>query len=597
VGVVALFVRQRNAEIRISLERKRLVDSIESLHEGFALYDADDRLVLCNEQFREISPRAASHMDPGAKFSEILEHLHASGNLTMAGPDGDAWLRERLSRHQDPGEPFEIKIKDGRTLRVSERRTRDGGTVGVYADVTDLKLAQARLEHLATHDSLTNLPNRAFFKDRLEQAVARARRHGHRVAVMFLDLDRFKQVNDTLGHSRGDDLLQEVAKVLAHCLREGDTIARLGGDEFAAVLENVGGWAEASASAERALEAVSHAFEVAGVEVHITTSIGIALFPDDGQDLRTLLGNADAACYHAKAGGRNAVQFYTQEMNAQASERLHLERRLRGALPRGEVTLRYRLRRDLHADRTCALEAVLHWEHPELGEVPPEQFLPVAEEAGLVSDFAEWQVVAVCRDTGVWREHSLPALRVAIRLGARQVRMRRLGPALARTMRGAGLTPTDIVLQIPEATLMADPEAGERLLGELQDSGFQVVIDEFGRGLSSLRALRRFPVSAIKLDPSFVGGAAAEDGKAVLSALVAMAHKLDLRVIADGVTSRRELDVLRSLGCDEVQGPAIGAPMTPEAAALVLKHEAYGDPVTPLLRGHGRSSTDPEATA
>lgn len=584
VGIVVLAVRQRNAETRLGMERKRLADSMESIGEGYALYDADDRLILFNRRFAALTESASGLVKPGATFKEIL-----GSRRTTYGVDSATGLsislEERLKRHRDTHESFEFKTPDDRTMRVSERKTDEGGTVAIYTDITDLKQAQYRLQHLATHDPLTGLPNRTYFQEGLEKALVRARRQGGKLAVLNFDLDHFKLVNDTLGHGCGDELLRNVATALKSCMRADEMLARLGGDEFAAVLEGINSWSEVSATAERALDALCRAFDIGGSEVFVTTSIGIALYPEDGGDTRALLKNADAACYHAKALGRNNFQFFAEDMNLRAASRLMIEKHLRTALERGELSLAYQPLIEMTNGSVTGMEALLRWDSPELGPIPPDEFIPIAEETGLIIPVGEWVLDQACRQNQAWRDAGLPPIRISVNVSGRQLRLKGFADVVKRVVRKSGLDPSALVLEITESTIMDNLERALSALRDLHASGIGISIDDFGVGYSSLGALKRFPVGTLKIDRSFVSEITTDnDDFQIVSAVTAMAHNLHIDVVAEGVETREQLNLVKQLGCDAVQGYWFSRPMTADDAQSFLGGKSAGDTVVPITR-------------
>jgi len=561
-GFVVLFLRQRKAELLADLEHRRLIESIESLSEGFALYDAEDRLLVCNSRYRDLYGGAADAVRPGARFEDVTRAVVDGGPVETVAGARERAIEERLARHREPAGPFEIELADGRSIRVSERRTREGGSVGIHTDVTESKSTEERLKHLATHDPLTGLPNRSHFQDRLEHAISLGRRHRYQVGVMFFDLDRFKLVNDTFGHASGDRLLEKIARALGACLREHDTVARLGGDEFAAILENVSGWRDVTSSAERALAALSRSFQLEEGEVFVTTSIGIAVYPEDGTDIPTLMRNADAACYHAKARGRDNFQFYTAAINARATQRLELEKQLRLALDDETLSLVYQPQVDTLTGRVTGLEALARWSSPALGAVPPAEFIPVAEESGLVVPLGERVLREACARNRAWRDEGLEHVGVAVNLSARQL----LQPDLVRVVEAAleagGLDPAGLTLELTESAIMGSLETARETLRALSDMGVRLAIDDFGTGYSSLAALREFPLHALKIDTSFVRDIVSDKGDLELvSAVIAMGHNLNLGVIAEGVETEEQLALLRKRECDAVQGFIYARPL------------------------------------
>ena len=588
IAIMVLFVRQRNAEMRVAMVRKRLADSLENISEGYALYDAEDRLILFNQRFRSLHGPGSSQIRHGATFEEILGAIDVPGD-GEAGPARSISRLERIRLHRHPGEPFEIETADKRTLRVSEKKTADGGTVAIYTDITSLKKAQHRLQHLATHDPLTGLPNRIHLQESLEKALRRAQRNRTRLAVLIFDLDHFKLVNDTLGHGSGDDLLREVALQLQRCMRADEIVARLGGDEFAAVLEGVKGWSEASATAERVLDSLSRSFDIGGSEVFVTTSMGIALYPNDGEDFKSLLKNADAACYHAKALGRNNFQFFAEDLNHRATQRLTIEKHLRGALDRGELSLVFQPLVNLADHRVTGMEALLRWRSPELGQVSPAEFIPVAEETGLIIPIGEWVLDQACRQNQAWRSAGLPPVQLSVNVSARQLRLKGFAGVVKRIVQSSGLDPSALVLEITESTIMDNLEHALGMLHEIHASGVAISIDDFGVGYSSLGALKRFPVGSLKIDRSFVADITTVQGDfEIVSAVTAMAHNLRMHVVAEGVETEAQLNLVEKLGCDSVQGYWFGKPMSAETARSFLGEKSSGGTVVHFSRTTGR---------
>ncbi|MEW6635419.1 MAG: EAL domain-containing protein [Actinomycetota bacterium] len=435
------------------------------------------------------------------------------------------------------------------------------------------KRAEQRMAYLAQYDHLTGLANRALFQDRLEQALARAGRSSGRVALMFVDLDRFKVINDTFGHMGGDELLREVAARIRGRLRESDTVARLGGDEFAIILENLAEAHDAAQVARDLLEIISEPVSVGGHEVSMTASIGIAVHPPSG--LEDILMDADTAMYRAKERGRNHYEFYTEEMNVRAFERLTLENGLRQAQRRGEFLLHYQPQVDLRTGYVVGVEALLRWQHPQMGLVPPGRFIPLLEETGMISDVGRWVIEAACRQAKVWSEQGLPALRVAVNLSARQFgRHQDLPGLVAGALAKTGLEPALLELEVTESLLMEDIEATSRLLRELKHhvEGVRVSIDDFGTGYSSLYYLKSLPIDVLKIDRSFVRDVPVDpDDAAITAAVIGLAHNLRLEVVAEGVETAEQLSFLRERDCDLAQGYHLSAPLPAEEVVRLLE--------------------------
>ena len=584
IGIIVLFVRQRNAESSLALERRRLADSLQNIGEGYALYDADDRLILFNGRFASLVGHDFDRLQPGATFEEILESRFATCCVESA-TGAPIRFPDRLERHRHPRESFEVKTADNRILRVSERKTDDGGTVAVYTDISDLKRAQDRLQHLATHDALTGLPNRVYFQDSLEKSLSRARRQRRKLAVIVFDLDRFKLVNDTLGHACGDELLCKIAMALKSCMRADEILARLGGDEFAAILEGVDSWSQVSATAERTLDTLCRAFDVSGSEVFVTTSIGIAIYPEDGNDSKALLRNADAACYHAKSLGRNNFQFFTEDLNLRATGRLTLEKHLRTALDRNELSLVYQPLIEMASGKVTGMEALLRWVSPDVGPVPPDEFIPIAEESGLIIPIGEWVLNQACVQNQAWRDSGLPPIQVLVNVSAQQLRLKGFARVVKGLLRKCGLHPSGLVLEITESIIMDNLAQAEGTLRELHESGVGISIDDFGVGYSSLGTLKRFPVATLKIDRSFVRDISTDkDDFEIVSAVTAMAHNLHIKVVAEGVETREQLKLVEQLHCDTVQGYWFSHPMAADDARSFLGRKSVNDTIVPITR-------------
>ena len=451
-------------------------------------------------------------------------------------PDGsERWVRARS---------FTVRDASGAAYRIA----------GTVEDVTERRAAEEKLLHYAQFDALTDLPNRIVCQDRLGRALAQAQRKGWGMAVLFIDLDRFKLVNDMLGHAIGDAALRKSGERLAHCVRAGDTVARIGGDEFAVVLAEIARPEDAGAVAQKILEAMTPPMQIEGHEVFVSASVGIAAFPADGADSETLLRNADAAMLKAKEAGRASFQYYTAAMNERAMEKMTLENDLRRALERDEFELYYQPKQELASGRVVGLEALLRWRHPVRGLLSPSSFVPLLEDSGLIVKVGDWVVRAACRQIAAWQSAGVPVVPVAVNLAAKQF----LHHDLALTIEDAlqsGIDPALLALEITESDLMQRPEDVVAMLGNLKARGVAVAIDDFGTGYSSLAYLKRLPVDALKLDCSFVMGLPEDqDDVSIARAVIGMAHSLGLKVIAEGVETEAQRAFLLAWDCDQVQG-------------------------------------------
>jgi diguanylate cyclase (GGDEF)-like protein/PAS domain S-box-containing protein len=444
------------------------------------------------------------------------------------------------------------------------------------------KQAEANLQFFASHDPLTGLFNRGMFNRRLQQALAQAQRFERTVAILFIDLDGFKLVNDTLGHNAGDALLAEIAARLRATLREGDVIARMGGDEFVVLIEEFGEPAQVGEVAKKVLDTVSWPYGVQGQESQVTASIGISTFPDDGKDAQALLRSADMAMYRAKEQGKNGFRFFAPQMNVHITERLSLEANLRRAVEREELVLLYQPKVSIRDAQVTGVEALVRWHHPTQGVINPGEFMPVAEDTGLVLSIGQWVLRTACRQAAVWREQGLPLLRVAVNLSQRQFAQESLIQVVREALHIASVDPSRLELELTEAMVMRNPERAEKVLAQLKELGVHLVVDDFGTGLSSLKFLSRLPLDSVKIDRSLILDLPHNREAAALTrGVVAMAHSLNLRVIAESVETSEQWEFLRELGCEEMQGNYFSAPVPADIVASIVRQ-----PVAPGRRAN-----------
>jgi diguanylate cyclase (GGDEF)-like protein len=451
------------------------------------------------------------------------------------------------------------------------------------------KQSEEQMLRIAYYDSLTGLPNRLLFKDRLKQCMAHARCDNKLAAVLFLDLDNFKHINDTLGHDVGDLLLKKVAQRLMNCVRETDSIthqnlqelnisvSRLGGDEFTIILNKITKIHNAAKAAQRILETLSQSFVLNNNEVFISVSIGITIYPTDGEDIDTLLKNADTAMYEAKSQGKNNYQFYKQNMNATALERLTLESNLRKALDRGEFLLYYQPQMDGRTGKIDCMEALIRWQHPYKGMVSPEHFIPLAEELGLIIPFGEWVLRAACAQNKIWQTMGFGPLHISVNLSSQQFKQQNLPKSISNILKDLDLEPDNLELEITESIFMENAEPIIAQVHELKKMGIRLTMDDFGTGFSSFNYLRRMPLDMIKIDRSFVKDITVNPSDAaIVKAIIAMSHTLKLDVVAEGVETEEQLLFLLEHGCDKIQGYLLGRPVSAEDATRFLKEAKEG---------------------
>ena len=456
---------------------------------------------------------------------------------------------------------FEAAIEDS-AAPIHNRDGQTSGAVIVFHDVSEARAMALKMSHLAQHDFLTGLPNRMLLTERLSQAIGLAQRHGKQVALLFLDLDFFKNVNDSLGHAMGDQLLQSVAERLVSNVRATDTVCRQGGDEFVILLTEIEQPLDAALIAEKLLEAFAEAHLVGGQELHITLSIGISVYPDDGVDLDAILQNADTAMYHAKADGRNNFQFFHSDMNTRAVRRLLIEGSMRRALRQTEFLLHYQPQIDLASGVITGCEALVRWLDPDIGLIPPGQFIPVAEESGLIVPIGRWVLREACRQVRVWQEAGLRIVPVAVNISAVEFRHKDFLAGLVLILEETGLPPDCLELELTESILMHDVEASMTTLDALKAMGVKLAIDDFGTGYSSLSYLKRFPIDTLKIDQSFVRDIATDvDDATIVSAVIGMGRNLNHRVIAEGVETHEQFVFLSTRQCPEAQGFLFGRPV------------------------------------
>ena len=536
---------------------------------GLCMFDAGHRLRIANRRFSEIFRIPPDKLVPGTPMSDVMELAQASDS----NPAYAAAAQQRLLA--DSTTPVLTTLADGRMISISHRPMPNGGIVATFEDVTEQRRVEARARFLATHDNLTRLPNRVVFGQEVNGAVEFGRRHGRQCAVLFVDLDRFKIINDTLGHMSGDALLIEIAGRIKQCVSKSDVVARIGGNEFVILLRDVVAADQISNVARKLLAAVVKPATINGQECRVTASIGASLFPADAKNEGTLTKNAEAAMYAAKEAGRNTFLLHSDEIKTQSIERLMLETGLRRALERNEFVLHYQPKRDLKGGGISGVEALLRWQHPDLGLLQPNQFVPLAEETGLIVPIGRWALETACAQNMQWQKHGLPPIRVAVNLSPRQF----VDPNLLNEIRNAlgesGMPPGLLELEITESMVMQDLARTVRLLHEIKNLGIMLSIDDFGTGYSSMAMVKELPIDALKIDRSFVREIDRDaEGKAIINAIIALGRALDLIVVAEGVETKEQEAFLREQKCDEEQGYLISIPLPADECAAFLANQA-----------------------
>ena len=567
---------RRQAESRIEQSLSLLRATLDATADGIVAVDNGQRVESFNARFLEMW-----HIPP-----EAIGGLHAREITVLMARQlmaPDAFIE--MARHfdADVGADAErcevLDLNDGRILECYSRPRRIGeqivGRVWSFRDITERRQAETRLAYMANYDSVTGLPNRHLLRERLDRAIKHEARSHRHLAIMFLDLDNFKSINDTLGHDVGDRVLQVVANRLLACLRESDTVARIGGDEFTVLVEDMTTMESIAALAQQIIDSLSLPFPLDGREMFCTVSVGIAIYPDDSESLDGLMKSADSAMYRAKEQGRNTYRFFTEDMHRRAYERLLLENRLRGALKRGEFQLHYQPQIDVASGATVGIEALLRWNDEERGLVPPVEFIGVLEDTGMIVEVGHWVLEEACAFNQSLREIGLPPIRVAVNISPRQFRQKGLVESIRQILSNTGLGAEYLDLEITESVLVDAVDAPD-VLERLSGMGVRLSIDDFGTGYSSLSYLKRFPIDTLKIDRSFVRDIMTDsDDAAITVAIIALSRSLRLKVLAEGVETAEQLASLRHHGCDEIQGFLYARPMSGDALVAWLRQEQH----------------------
>lgn len=532
---------------KLQRTNERFDTALTNMPQGLVMFDATGRIVVCNDRYLDMYGLPRDIVKPGCTLRELLAQLIAAGHVAADANDYHSAVLAEVSHERSVKTQ---RTADGRDILITKLRMDGGGWVATHDDITERQAAQAKISHMALHDALTGLPNRLYFSEQLEHRFVHKDRD-EKFAVLCFDLDRFKSVNDTLGHSFGDKLLCQVGERMRHCLRDGDTLARLGGDEFAILQGSVKNLTEINALASRLIEVIATPFDLEGHQAVVGLSVGIAVAPADATKPDELLKNADMALYRAKADGRGTFRFFEAEMDARMQKRRALELDLRKALPNLEFELYYQPIVKLEGDEICGFEALLRWNHPERGLVPPVEFISLAEETELIIPIGEWVLRQACKEAASWPG----SLGIAVNISSVQFKMRNLPQMVINALASSGLPAQRLELEITESVLLFNNESTLQTLHQLRALGVRISMDDFGTGYSSLSYLRSFPFDKIKIDRSFVHDVTStQDSMAIIRAVTGLGNSLGMTTTGEGVETAEELEYLRKEGCTEAQG-------------------------------------------
>jgi diguanylate cyclase (GGDEF)-like protein/PAS domain S-box-containing protein len=579
-------IETKRSEDAFLAEAERLAARLNSRGDGLVTTDIAGRVTHLNSIAEALTGWPGAEA-AGRPLEEVLQIVDGAAREPAAGP-----VARAIPGNQTSNLPSNCTlIRRNGSESIIERSaapTHDRlglvtGMAIVFRDISEARATSLRMSHLASHDPLTDLPNRLLLSDRLARALALAHRHQRRLAVLFLDIDRFKYINDSLGHLLGDELLRIVGREVTMCVRSSDTVSRHGGDEFVVVLSELERAEDAAVGAQKIIAALARPFTLAGHELHITVSIGISVYPDDGEDAEMLLKTADMALYHAKEQGRDCYQFFKPDLNVRAVERQSIEAGLHSALDRREFELFYQPQMSLKTGAMVGAEALIRWRHPDRGLVEPAQFVPIAEDCGLIRPIGRWVVHEACRQAQAWQDAGLRPIPVSVNISALEFRNNSFLRNVVDILKETCLDPQYLQIELTESVLMANVESTNAMLHALKGLGVQLVIDDFGTGWSSLSYLRHLPIDALKVDRSFVQEiTSGSDAAPIVSAVISMGKSLKRRVIAEGVETRDQLRFLQAEGCCEAQGYYLSRPLIAQQLARVLKTDATLQVVGPM---------------
>ena len=565
-------VAERTSELRsreedLQAQNVRFDTAINNMTQGLLLFDSSRQLVVCNQRYIEMYGLSAGIVKPGCSFRDIIAHRKATGSFAGDEDEYCARILQSIGLRNS----MVVETRDGRSIQIVNEPLADGGWVATHEDITERRLAEEQIRHLAHYDALTNLPNRALFHEKLKQELERITA-GAQLAVLYIDIDEFKSVNDTLGHLIGDELLKSVAASLSQCAAASDFVARLGGDEFAIVQTAVKTPADVTGLATRVFDAIREPYECLGHQVTTDASIGIALAPQHGGDLDQILKNADLAMYAAKSAGRRTYRFFEPAMDAQVRARHILEVELRQAIIDGALEVYYQPCISLEDNKITGCEALLRWRHSERGMISPAEFIPIAEDTGLINQLGEWVLTTACAEAATWPED----IKLAVNVSPVQFKSGTFALKIVAALAASGLVANRLELEITEAVLIRDDEAALAILHQLRAIGVRIALDDFGTGYSSLSYLQRFPFDKIKIDRCFVNDLGEPDGSSsIVQAIVNIAAARRMTTTAEGVETRQQQELLRALGCAEMQG-YLFSPARPaaELKRMFFSHQA-----------------------
>jgi diguanylate cyclase (GGDEF)-like protein/PAS domain S-box-containing protein len=570
-GTAVDITERKNAEEVIRQGEEKYRNILETIQEGYFEVDLNGNFTFCNNSMSRLT---------GHSKEELLGMNHRQFTNEETSKEVFQAFSE-VYNTEEPSKGFDWQIikKNGIEgyIEASVTLQKDSsgnptGFKGMIRDITERKRIEQQINYMATHDALTGLPNRLMFSQLLNHAIRSAQRHGKQLAVLFIDLDRFKAINDALGHEAGDRMLKEMARRFKRSLRAVDVVGRLGGDEFIILTEEVDELSQIANVAHKILATTIQPMSLQGEECRVTASIGISIYPGDGTDEQTLIKNADIAMYFAKEEGKNNYQFYSKDIQSLSKKRLSIETNLRRALERNELSLEYQAKLDFKTGMITGVEALLRWKNPSLGSITPTQFIPVAEETGLIVPIGRWVMKTACAQNVAWQREGLPPICMAVNLSLRQLMDENLLKDIKAALDESGMAPNLLELEITESMVMHNPDRLIELLTDIKKLGVRLAIDDFGTGYSSLAQLKNFPIDTLKVDRSFIRNLPQDsDNQAITQAIITMGNNLSLTVVAEGVETQEQKDFLRGLICDEMQGFYFSKPIAPDQFAVLLR--------------------------